>query len=46
VNSATLRVGTQHLRSVQGVHRTEIERNFDVIVVFSEIERFLDATHR
>ena len=29
-----------------GVHRAEINRKFDEIVAFAEIERFLDATHR
>ena len=29
-----------------GVHRAEIERKFDEIVAFAEIERFLDARRR
>ena len=34
MNGATLRVG---------MHRAEIDRKFDAIVAFAEIERFLDT---
>jgi lipopolysaccharide transport system ATP-binding protein len=32
--------------AILGMHRAEIDRKFNEIVAFAEIERFLDATHR